>query len=137
MGQNKKRTRKSSSQRRKPIQGNRATSTNAKKARAKKSSAEESPANQAPLAAHLEKFAKAVADDHSHVEAAKLAGRAPGFASFLYRQPGVKDRIAELLRAAASSCLPRSCCAGATKSSSIPRVASECPPTGKPSAVST
>ena len=97
MGQNKKRTKKSSSQRMKPIQGNRATSTNAKQARAKKSSAKESSADKAPLAAHLEKFANAAADDHSHVEAAILAGRAPGSASFLYRQPGVKDRIAELL----------------------------------------
>jgi hypothetical protein len=97
MGQNKKRTRKSSSQRRKPIQGNRATSANRKKARAKRSSSKESPTNKAPLAAHLEKFAKAVAEDHSHVEAAILAGRAPGSASFLYRHPGVKDRIAALL----------------------------------------
>jgi hypothetical protein len=39
MGQSKKRTRKSGSRRMKPIQGNRATSANAKKARAKKSSA--------------------------------------------------------------------------------------------------
>jgi hypothetical protein len=38
-----------------------------------------------------------VADDHSHVEAAVLAGRARGSASFLFRQPGVRDRIAELL----------------------------------------
>ena len=70
MGQNKKRTKKSSSQRMKPIQGNRATSTNAKQARAKKSSAKESSADKAPLAAHLEKFANAAADDDSHVEAA-------------------------------------------------------------------
>ena len=97
MGQNKKRTRKSNNQRAKPIQGNRANSTNAKKSRAKNSSAKKSPTNKAPLVAHLEKFAKAVADDHSHVKAAILAGRAPGSASFLYRQPGVKDRIAELL----------------------------------------
>src|ERR1035441_327074 len=97
MGQNKKRTRKSSRQRMKPIQGNRATSINAKKARVKKSCTKESPPNKTPLAAHLQKFAEAVADDHSHVEAAILAGRARGSASFLYRQPGVKDRIAELL----------------------------------------
>jgi hypothetical protein len=82
MGKNKKRTRKSSTQRKKPIQGNRATSANAKKARAKKSSARESPANKPPLAAHLEKFAKAVAEDHSHVEAAILASRAPGSDEF-------------------------------------------------------
>lgn len=67
------------------------------KARAKKPSSREFSANKAPLAAHLQKFAEAVADDHSHVEGAILAGRAPGSASFLYRQPGVKDRIAELL----------------------------------------
>ena len=97
MGRNKKRTRKSSGQRRKPIQGKLATSINAKKSHPNNSSAKKSPANKAPLAAHLEKFAKAVAEDHSHVEAAILAGRAPGSASFLYRQPGVKDRIAELL----------------------------------------
>ena len=97
MGQNKKRTRKSSGQRRKPIQGNSATSTNAKKPHANNSSAKKSPANEASLAAHLEKFAKAVAEDHSHVEAAILAGRARGSASFLYRQLGVKDRIAEFL----------------------------------------
>ena len=97
MGRNKKRTRKSSGQPRKPIQGTRAASTNAKKPHTKNSSAKKSPANKAPLAPHLQKFAKAVADDHSHVEAASLAGRAPGSASFLYRQPGVKDRIAELL----------------------------------------
>jgi hypothetical protein len=62
MGQNKKRTRKSSSQRRKPIQGNRATSANAKKPHAKTSSAKKSHADKVPLAAHLEKFAKAVAE---------------------------------------------------------------------------
>jgi hypothetical protein len=93
----KKRTKKSSGRRVKPSQRNRATSSNAKKPRANDTSAKKSPANKAPLAAHLEKFAKAVADDHSHVEAAILAGRASGSASFLYRQPGVKDRIAELL----------------------------------------
>ncbi len=97
MGQNKRRSKKSTSQRTKPIQGKRATSASERKARAKTSSPKESPANKAPLAAHLETFAKAVADDHSHVEAAILAGRARGSASFLYRQPGVKNRIAELL----------------------------------------
>ena len=97
MGQNKKRTRKSSSQRRKPIQGNRATSINAKKPHAKNSSAKKSPANKAPLAAHLETFAKAVAEGASHVKAAVICCRKPGSASFLYAQPGVKDRIAELL----------------------------------------
>jgi hypothetical protein len=97
MGRKRKRTKKSSGQSVKPIQGKRATSNNAEKPRAKNSSAKKSPANKAPLAAHLQKFAKAVADDHSHVEAAILAGRAPGSASFLYRQPGVKDRIADLL----------------------------------------
>jgi hypothetical protein len=93
----KKRTKKSRGQRKKPIQGNRATSTNAKKSRAKNSSAKKSPANKAPLAAHLEKFAEAVAEGASHVKAAVICGRKPGSASFLYAQPGVKDRIAELL----------------------------------------
>src|ERR1700693_1543183 len=96
MGQNKKRTRKSSGKRIK-MKGGRAPSTNAKESRANDSSERKPPANKAPLAAHLEEFAKAVADDHSHVEAAILAGRAPGSASFLYRQRGVKKRIAELL----------------------------------------
>jgi hypothetical protein len=97
MGRKKKCAKKSSGQRKKPIQGKRATNTNANKPHAKNSSANKSHATKPPLAPHLEKFAKAVADDHSHVEAATLAGRAPGSASFLYRQPGVKDRIAELL----------------------------------------
>ena len=97
MGRKKKRTRKSSGQRKKPTHGNRATSTHAKKPHAKNSSAKKSLAKKAPLAPHLEIYAKAVADGHSHVEAAILAGRAPGSASFLYRQSGVKDRIAELL----------------------------------------
>jgi hypothetical protein len=72
MGQNRKRTRKSSGQRMKPTRGNRATSTNAKEPHAKNCSAKKSPANKAPLAAHLQKFAEAVADDHSDVEAAIL-----------------------------------------------------------------
>jgi hypothetical protein len=45
---------------------------------------------------HLEVFAKAVAEGFSHVEAAEICGRKPGSASFLYRQPGVQERIAEL-----------------------------------------
>jgi hypothetical protein len=97
MGRNKKRTRKSSSQRTKGIQGKRVTSNNAKKSRTKDSSAKKSLADKAPLAAHLEKFAKAVAEGASHVKAAVICGRKPGSASFLYAQPGVKDRIAELL----------------------------------------
>jgi hypothetical protein len=56
----------------KPTRGNHATSTNAKKPHANNCSAKKSPADKAPLAAHLQKFAKAVADDHSDVEAAIL-----------------------------------------------------------------
>ena len=97
MGRKKKRAKKSSGQSKKPIQNKRATNTNAKKPNANNSSAKKSHATNPPLAPHLEKFAKAVADDHSHVEAAILAGRAAGSASFLNRQPGVRDRIAELL----------------------------------------
>jgi len=48
------------------------------------------------LAAHLEEFAKAVAEGSSHVEAAEICGRKRGSASFLYDQPGVKERIAQL-----------------------------------------
>lgn len=48
------------------------------------------------LPAHLEKFAKTVAEGFSHVEAAELCGRARGSASYLYKQPGVQDRIAEI-----------------------------------------
>jgi hypothetical protein len=97
MGRKKKRTKKSSGQRKKPIQNKRATSSNANKPNAKDSSAKKSHATEPALAPHLEKFAKAVAEDHSHVQAAILAGRAPGSASFLYRQLGVRERIAELL----------------------------------------
>jgi len=56
-----------------------------------------------PLASHLEAFAKAVADGYSHVEAAVACGRAEGSASYLYRRPGVKQRIAELLAIKARS----------------------------------
>lgn len=52
------------------------------------------------LAPHLEAFAKAVAEGYSHVEAAVICGRKRGSASFLYAQPGVKQRIAELLQIA-------------------------------------
>lgn len=48
------------------------------------------------LAPHLEVFAKAVAEGHSHVEAAEMCGRARGSASDLYTRPGVQERIAEL-----------------------------------------
>jgi uncharacterized protein (UPF0147 family) len=54
------------------------------------------PATVPALAAHLEMFAKAVAEGDSHVEAAVICGRKRGSASFLYAQPGVKERIAEL-----------------------------------------
>jgi uncharacterized protein (UPF0147 family) len=55
------------------------------------------PAATVPaLAAHLETFAKAVAEGASHIKAAVTCGRRPGSASFLYAQPGVKERIAEL-----------------------------------------
>src|SRR5579864_7319642 len=52
--------------------------------------------SRANLAAHLEAFAKAVAEGSSHVRAAEICGRKRGSASFLYAQPGVKERIAEL-----------------------------------------
>src|ERR1051326_6003025 len=55
------------------------------------------------LASHLEAFAKAVADGYSHIEAAVACGRAEGSASYLYRRPGVKERIAELLAIKARS----------------------------------
>jgi hypothetical protein len=58
--------------------------------------AQERPPTVPALAAHLEKFAKAVAEGASHLEAAVICGRKPGSASFLYAQPGVKERIAEL-----------------------------------------
>lgn len=68
------------------------------KQRAEKSkcSPVEQPTTRPNLPAHLEVFAKAVAEGSSHVQAAEMCGRAPGSASFLYAQPGVKDRIAEL-----------------------------------------
>jgi len=72
MRRKKKRTKKSSSQRMKPTRGNRATSTTAKKPHAKNCSAKKSHANKARLAAHLQKSAEAVADDHRDVEAAIL-----------------------------------------------------------------
>jgi hypothetical protein len=56
----------------------------------------EPPATVPALAAHLEMFAKAVAEGASHVEAAVVCRRKRGSASFLYAQPGVKERIAEL-----------------------------------------
>lgn len=58
--------------------------------------AQEPTATVPVLAAHLEMFAEAVAEGASHVDAAVRCGRKPGSASFLYAQPGVKDRIAEL-----------------------------------------
>jgi len=57
---------------------------------------QEPPATVPALAAHLETFAKAVAEGTSHIKAAVTCGRRPGSASFLYAQPGVKERIAEL-----------------------------------------
>jgi|SRR5580704_5603604 hypothetical protein len=57
---------------------------------------QEAPATVPALAAHLDTFAKAVAEGASHVEAAVICGRKRGSASFLYAQPGVKERIAEL-----------------------------------------
>ena len=54
------------------------------------------PATLPAVAAHLEMFAKAVAEGASHVKAAVICGRKRGSASFLYAQPGVKERIAEL-----------------------------------------
>lgn len=53
-------------------------------------------AEDSHLTSHLEVFAKAVAEGSSHVEAAVICGRKRGSASFLYAQPGVKQRIAEL-----------------------------------------
>jgi hypothetical protein len=52
------------------------------------------------LAPHLEQFAKAVAKGASHVAAAVMVGRRRGSASFLYAQPGVKERIADLAKLA-------------------------------------
>src|SRR5579864_8964345 len=52
--------------------------------------------SSANLSAHLEAFAKAVAEGSSHVRAAEICGRKRGSASFLYAQPGVQERIAEL-----------------------------------------
>jgi hypothetical protein len=52
---------------------------------------------------HLEIFSKAVAEGHSHVEAAEICGRSRGSASSLYTRPGVKERIAELRTIAATA----------------------------------
>jgi hypothetical protein len=48
-------------------------------------------------------FPKAVAEGHSHVEAAEICGRSRGSASSLYTRPGVKERIAELRAIAATA----------------------------------
>ena len=56
-----------------------------------------------PLVPHLEIFSKAVAEGHSHVEAAEICGRSRGSASSLYTRPGVKERIAELRAIAATA----------------------------------
>lgn len=45
----------------------------------------------------LEKFARLVADGYKHVQAAIACDRSAGSASYLYSQPGVKERIAEFL----------------------------------------
>jgi hypothetical protein len=58
--------------------------------------AHDPPTTRHNLAAHLEAFAKAVAEGSSHVVAAVKCGRKRGSASFLYAQPGVRERIAEL-----------------------------------------
>jgi hypothetical protein len=58
---------------------------------------------RAPLVPHLEIFSKAVAEGHSHVEAAEICGRSRGSASSLYTRPGVKERIAELRAIAATA----------------------------------
>jgi hypothetical protein len=52
---------------------------------------------------HLEIFSKAVAEGHSHVEAAEICGRSRGSASSLYTRPGVKESIAELRAIAATA----------------------------------
>jgi hypothetical protein len=46
---------------------------------------------RAPLVSHLEIFSKAVAEGHSHVEAAEICGRSRGSASSLaaYRRPTI------------------------------------------------
>lgn len=49
-----------------------------------------------PLKPHLEKFCQVVAEGYSHVEAAEIAGRSRGSASYLFARPGVIDRIREL-----------------------------------------
>ena len=69
-----------------------------KKQRADKSrcSPVEQPTTSPNLAPHLEVFAGAVAEGYSHVQAAVMCGRARGSASFLFDQPGVQERIAEL-----------------------------------------
>lgn len=50
------------------------------------------------LAPHLETFAKAVADGHPAVEAAVIAGRSRGSASYMKQRAGVAERIAEFQR---------------------------------------
>src|SRR5690349_5927970 len=47
------------------------------------------------LAPHLEAFAKAVADGHPAIEAAVIAGRSRGSASYMRQRTGVAERIAE------------------------------------------
>lgn len=48
------------------------------------------------LKPHLEMFAKAVAEGSSHVDAAEICGCARGSANYLFNEPGVQERIAEL-----------------------------------------
>jgi hypothetical protein len=76
---------------RKPIERNRESADYAARTQA-----QDPPATRPNLPAHLEAFAKAVAEGCSHVQAAEMCGLKRGSASFLYARPGVQERIAEL-----------------------------------------